>query len=56
MDLQREYENAIREGKETDIKVPDKLHPDAYYKYKLKGIVIHMGTADFGHYYSFIKD
>jgi len=31
MDLQREYENAIKEGKETDIKVPEKLHSDEYY-------------------------
>mmetsp|Transcript_19956 Transcript_19956/g.36937 ORF Transcript_19956/g.36937 Transcript_19956/m.36937 type:complete len:2099 (-) Transcript_19956:32-6328(-) len=27
-----------------------------YYKYKLKGIVVHMGTAEAGHYYSFIQD
>ena len=27
-----------------------------YYNYKLKGIVIHTGTADSGHYYSFIRD
>ena len=31
-------------------------YPDEYYKYKLKGVVVHMGTADSGHYYSFIKD
>lgn len=31
-------------------------YPDEYYKYKLKGVVVHMGTADAGHYYSFIKD
>ena len=24
--------------------------------FKLKGIVVHTGTADSGHYYSFIKD
>lgn len=30
--------------------------PDNYYKYKLKGIVVHFGTADQGHYYSFIQD
>ena len=38
----------------------DELHilkrkvPDNYYHYKLKGIVVHHGTADQGHYYSFI--
>ena len=25
------------------------------YQYTLKGIVVHTGTADFGHYYSFIN-
>lgn len=27
-----------------------------YYKFDLNGIVVHMGTADSGHYYSFIKE
>ena len=26
----------------------------AYYTFKLKGIVVHSGTADSGHYYSYI--
>lgn len=30
--------------------------PQNYFKYKLKGIVVHHGTADQGHYYSFIQD
>lgn len=30
--------------------------PQDYYNYNLKGVVIHMGTADSGHYYSLIKD
>ena len=40
----------------------DELHilkrkvPENYYHYKLKGIVVHYGTADQGHYYSFIQD
>ena len=29
--------------------------PDIYYKYKLKGVVVHYGTTEGGHYYSFIK-
>lgn len=36
--------------------VHDFVLPDSYYKYKLKGTVIHYGTADGGHYYSFIKE
>jgi hypothetical protein len=31
-------------------------HPDEYYQYKLKGIVVHTGTAHGGHYYSFIQE
>lgn len=30
--------------------------PAGYYKYKLNGCVVHSGTADSGHYYSFIRD
>jgi len=30
--------------------------PSDYYQYYLKGVVIHNGTADQGHYYSFIQD
>lgn len=34
----------------------NKKYPDDYYKYSLKGIIIHSGTADSGYYYSLIKD
>ncbi len=34
----------------------EKKLPESYYEYKLKGTVIHLGTADQGHYYSFIED
>jgi ubiquitin carboxyl-terminal hydrolase 34 len=27
-----------------------------YYNYELVGIVVHSGTADSGHYYSYIKE
>jgi len=30
--------------------------PADYYQFKLKGVVVHTGTADSGHYYSFIRD
>ena len=26
-----------------------------YFEYKLKGVVVHSGTADYGHYYSYIN-
>ena len=31
-------------------------HEDNYYDYELVGVLVHSGTADAGHYYSFIKD
>ena len=33
----------------------EQAFPDAYYEYKLAGVLVHMGTADSGHYYSYIK-
>jgi ubiquitin C-terminal hydrolase len=30
--------------------------PNDYYDYKLRGIVVHYGSAEAGHYYSYIKD
>ena len=29
---------------------------DDYFKYTLKGVVVHNGTSETGHYYAFIKD
>lgn len=30
--------------------------PNSYYQYELKGVLVHSGSAESGHYYSFIKD
>ena len=40
---------------EENTRLPS-LRPDAYYKYHLKGVLIHAGTADSGHYYSIAKE
>ena len=39
-----------------DSKHAEELHPDEYYEYELMGIVVHSGTCNSGHYYSFIKE
>lgn len=31
------------------------FRPNSYYEYTLKGTVIHHGTSEAGHYYSYIK-
>jgi hypothetical protein len=31
-------------------------HPEGYYNYELVGVVVHTGTAESGHYYSYIKE
>ncbi len=31
------------------------LKPKEYYRYKLAGVLVHSGTADAGHYYTYVK-
>lgn len=31
-------------------------NPPSYYEYELSGVVVHTGTADSGHYFSYIKE
>lgn len=44
-----------QEGGAPTEEVPP-LHPADYYEYELAGILVHAGTADSGHYYSFVKE
>ena len=45
-------------GKETaeEGETASPAYENAYYQYSLKGIIIHLGYAEAGHYYSFILD
>lgn len=47
----QEYLSKKEKGGEFTMK-----HESDYYKYELCGIVVHSGTADSGHYYSYIKE
>lgn len=55
-ELAKEKEIALSAGQEFNKEIPSKKYPDDYYQYRLRGIVIHVGTADSGHYYSLIKE
>ena len=51
----------IESGKEGNLTENEKAMlnislPHDYYEYKIKGVVIHNGTADYGHYTSLIYD
>eukprot|EP01105_Mastigella_eilhardi_P014372 TRINITY_DN3272_c0_g2_i6.p1 TRINITY_DN3272_c0_g2~~TRINITY_DN3272_c0_g2_i6.p1 ORF type:complete len:1195 (+),score=293.80 TRINITY_DN3272_c0_g2_i6:258-3842(+) len=45
-----------REKQKNDGKEIPPAHPPSHYDYDLEGIVVHSGSADSGHYYSFIRD
>jgi len=60
-DFEKEREKAKKEGRDLDetTLAKSKLikeYPAEYYEYKLSGVVIHIGSADAGHYYSLIMD
>ena len=47
---------ARKEAEKEGKMIPDFQRPFSYYQYELVGILVHHGTAESGHYYSFIKD
>lgn len=58
-DREKEKERAKREGRdlEEDPNPPKfPVYPPEYYEYKLTGVLIHIGIAEAGHYYSLITD
>ena len=50
-----EEENNQEAEEDAEKPGPYKQHPKEYYQYKLVGVVVHIGTAEVGHYYSYIN-
>ncbi|CAM9294212.1 unnamed protein product [Scytosiphon promiscuus] len=44
------------DAKRLGLPGPYELHPRSYYTYRLRGVVVHTGTANQGHYFSYIRD
>lgn len=55
LELLKEKENSFLAGKEFNKQIPERKYEEDYYRFRLRGIIIHMGSADGGHYYSFIR-
>ena len=59
-DKKKKREEAKEKGELSDEEEEEEdvyqKYPKEYYMYKTRGVVIHMGTADSGHYYSLVKD
>lgn len=53
--IQKQKEEKGDENEDT-LEIEPLKYPKEYYEYKLTGIIVHTGTADSGHYYSFIMD
>merc|ERR550525_993243 len=59
--IEREKKKNAPDADQGDQKDDEKIekysvHLKEYYEYELKGIVVHTGSAEAGHYYSYIKD
>lgn len=47
----------FKDGPSADLgKNEPKTLPKSYYTYKLRGVIVHSGSINHGHYYSFIRD
>lgn len=48
--MQTENEASANQNEDSVLEDKD------YFKFNLRGVVVHSGTADSGHYYSFIQE
>ncbi|KAL4452636.1 hypothetical protein ABPG75_008298 [Micractinium tetrahymenae] len=50
------YPYTVEGADEADGREPAGRKPPSHYRYELRGVVVHSGSAFAGHYYSYIKD
>ena len=51
--LEANERNIDRDEDAAPLDLPE--YPPEYYEYSLRGVILHQGTADSGHYYSLVK-
>jgi hypothetical protein len=54
-----EVSEKVDEEEKTRVELMEKLlkeRPKTYYEYQLKGIIVHRGSSESGHYYSYIQE
>lgn len=52
----RPYSKEYLGSLEAETPPLEDARPESYYRFRLRGVVVHLGSADSGHYYSLIRD
>ena len=56
LNLKEYSQQFLRKQENPDRFEDEEQLSDSYFEYVLKGVAIHLGYADTGHYYSYIKE
>lgn len=56
LNLQEYSQQYLRKKEKSNAEDEEEEYSNDYFNYILKGFVVHVGSADSGHYYSFIQD
>ena len=56
INMEKYTQHGLRKKEKSLEEENGEIFPEGYFEYELKGLVIHLGNADSGHYYSLIQD